>query len=79
MRHYIRDAVVRLFLPLRSKCLTVRDEMCTKFRENYDEGQGDAETSTWMVPVEESFMALELGLGKIFIDGDRWNALIAIC
>lgn len=53
--------------------------MCTKFRENYDEGQGDAETSTGMVPGEESFMALELGLGKTFIDGDRWNVLIAIC
>lgn len=33
----------------------------------------------WMVPVEESFMAFELGFGKIFTDGDRWNVLITIC
>lgn len=47
-----------------------RDKMHTEFRINFDEGQGDVEKSTWMVPVEESFMAFELGLRKSFTDGD---------
>lgn len=44
--------------------------MHTEFRVNYDEALRDGEKSTWMVRVEENFMAFELGLRKGFIDGD---------
>lgn len=76
---HISGDMVRHFLPLRSTHLTIRGKMHTEFRVNYDEGQGDVEKCTWMVPVEESFMAFELGLGKSFIDGDWWSMLITIC